>query len=372
MNCTNSLQQSVINNKKITGYSALRPLSSDVNAIHALDLEHVFIGGDFTNVGGNANSDYITMWNGVTNTYNALGNIPLNNGVNAIYALDLEHVFIGGNFTNVGGNANSDYITMWNGTTNTYNALGTIALSGEVNAIYALDLEHVFIGGNFRNAGGITGANFIIMWNGVANTYTKLGNIPLSSKVNAIYALDLEHVFIGGNFENVGGDSTSDYITRWNGVTNIYTKLNVVLGTYVFAIYALDLEHVFIGGNFTNVGGITGVNYIIMWDGVANTYTKLGNITLIAKVTAIHAFDNNRVYIGGYFDNVGGNTNSDYITMWNGTTYNALRNVSLSTSSFDRVSAIYVLDPEHVFIGGNFTDGATIADADNIIMWRGI
>jgi hypothetical protein len=380
MNCMNSLQRQVIqNNKKITGYSALgNGLSNFVHAIHALDLEHIFIGGYFTNAGGITNNNYITMWNGVTNNYTKLSNVVLNGRVNAIYALDLEHVFIGGEFINVAGVPTSDYITMWNGVTNNYTALSNVALNGRVKAIHALDLEHVFIGGEFTNAGNITNNNYITMWNGVTNAYAKLTtNVVLNNYVFAIYALDLEHVFIGGTFVNVGGVSTSDCITMWNGVTNTYNALgNIsinasITNPSVLAIYALDLEHVYIGGYFINAGGIVGANIITIWNGVTNNYAKLGTLDSDEGVLAIYAFDNNRVYIGGTFKNVGGVLTSDYITMWNGNSFSALGNVSLA-GSFNDVKAIYVLDPEHVYIGGDISNGGGISTADNIIMWRGI
>ena len=58
----NSLQrQIIVKNNKITQYTKLGNvvLTSIVSAIHAVDLEHVFIGGGFTNGGVEWNHEYV-------------------------------------------------------------------------------------------------------------------------------------------------------------------------------------------------------------------------------------------------------------------------------------------------------------------------
>ena len=111
----NSCQRSIVNNKKrIKGYTALGSgVNQRVYTIYALDENHVYIGGDFENAGSNNNADYIAMWNGTS--YTALGT-GLNGGVYAIYALDENHIYIGGDFTQVkSGGITVNKIAMWNG-----------------------------------------------------------------------------------------------------------------------------------------------------------------------------------------------------------------------------------------------------------------
>ena len=297
-------------------------LNGAVSAIYALSSSQVYIGGKFTDA-GNANGDRITMWNGTTQTFAALGSGigGVNSYVNAIYALDADHVYIGGNFSNV-GSTNGDGIIRWNGTTTqTFTALGSgiSALSTYVNAIYALDADHVYIGGNFSNIGSTNGDR-ITMWNGTTQIFTALGSGigGVNTYVNAIYALDADHVYIGGNFPSAGGISANN-ITMWNGTTQTFTALGSGVSggsTSVNAIYALDETHVYIGGIFTSAGGTT-VNNITMWNGTTQTFTALG-AGVNGTVNSIHALDNTHVYIGGTFTSAGGDTSIKYITMWNG------------------------------------------------------
>src|SRR5262245_65733075 len=84
----------------------------------------VYAGGDFVNAGGNANADRIARWSPAWNPiWNALGPTPLNSSVYAL-AVSGSDVYVGGAFTDAGGNANADYIARWNGSS--WKALGTV------------------------------------------------------------------------------------------------------------------------------------------------------------------------------------------------------------------------------------------------------
>ena len=133
--------------------------------------------------------------------YTALGSGvgEFNDRVWSIYALNENQVYIGGNFRSAGGNTNIEDITMWNG--KNFTALGS-GVNNTVYAIYALDSEHVYIGGSFTSAGGNTTIKYITMWNG--NTFTKLGDgNGVTNAVYAIYALDENHIYIGGTFQYI-------------------------------------------------------------------------------------------------------------------------------------------------------------------------
>ena len=357
----NSCQQSIVNKKKIGGYTSLGSgTSGSIFAVYAVDEEHVYIGGGFLNAGGVTGANYITMWNGKTNTFTKLGNgTGPNTSVRAIYALDAEHVYIGGSFASVDGNVNIKYITMWNGTTNTFTKLGNgTGLNTNVRAIYALDAEHVYIGGTFTSVDGNTNIKYAIMYNGTTNTFTKIADSLLVGNIYAIYALDTEHVYIGGIYNsNQGG------IYLWNGTTFSTIK---ILNYTVNAIYALDINHIYIGGNFTDV--VIG-NYVTVYDGSNNTFTKLGTGTeLGANVTTIYALDETHVYMGGNF---GFTADVRNITMWNGSSYTSLGGLQNYPNS------IYALDETHVYIGGEFTSvknpNSTVNLTNNkyITMWSG-
>jgi hypothetical protein len=361
-----------------------------VLAIYALDEEHVYIGGTFSTM-QDIPVYQLIMWNGKTNIFTAFGGQVLSfsnttGRIHAIHALDAEHVYIGGEFLTISG-ITYNGITMWNGTTNTFTALGAGVLDSNsrsyVYAIYALDATHVYIGGTFSTVGGVSGYNNVTMWNGA--TFIKLSS-GVNSAVDAIYALDAEHVYIGGLFTTAGGNSTIKYITMWNGSS--YTQLGTTMpSARVYTIRALDAEHIYIGGLFKTIGVIT-YNGVAMWNQNTQSMTPLGipptNVGVIDSylnvyVYAIYALDAEHIYIGGRFTTAG-NITATLIVVWNQITqtFSALGgglSSSLAIASGNiYVKAIYALDAEHVYLGGRFatannTTGSIIVN--NITMWTG-
>jgi hypothetical protein len=104
----------VNNNKRIKGYTALGSgVNDEVRAIYALDENHVYIGGNFSSAGGNTNIQNLTMWNEAT--FVALIGIDKSNNLDypylyTIHGFDENHVYVGGDFRRPSNN-----ITMWNG-----------------------------------------------------------------------------------------------------------------------------------------------------------------------------------------------------------------------------------------------------------------
>lgn len=92
------------------------------NAVFAIVISgsDVYVGGAFTDAGGNPNADRIARWNG--SSWHALG-AGLNGGVNAL-ASSGSDIYVGGNFTDAGGDTNADRIARWNGTS--WSALGSV------------------------------------------------------------------------------------------------------------------------------------------------------------------------------------------------------------------------------------------------------
>jgi len=80
-------------------------LNDTVSAV-AVSGSNVYVGGAFTDAGGNSNADRIARWDG--SAWQALGN-GLNGTVLAV-AVSGSNVYVGGFFTDAGGNPNADRI----------------------------------------------------------------------------------------------------------------------------------------------------------------------------------------------------------------------------------------------------------------------
>ncbi|MEM1094202.1 MAG: hypothetical protein AAGJ10_06325 [Bacteroidota bacterium] len=150
----------------------------------------VYVGGLFTDAGGNANADRIARWDG--SQWHPLGS-GLNDAVHDI-ALNGSDVYVGGRFTDAGGNANADRIARWDGSQ--WHPLG----SGLNDRAYdiAVSGSDVYVGGSFVNAGGNDDADYIARWDGSAwhSVSTASGVAPF------VYALatSASDVWVGGLF----------------------------------------------------------------------------------------------------------------------------------------------------------------------------
>jgi hypothetical protein len=83
-------------------------------------------------------------------------NTGLATGIVYTIAVSDTNVYIGGSFTNAGGNMNIQYITRWDG--NNWQVLGT-GLNGGVRAIATSGID-IYVGGWFYIAGGLPASRF--------------------------------------------------------------------------------------------------------------------------------------------------------------------------------------------------------------------
>jgi hypothetical protein len=325
-------------------WNALGAGLNNMVLVIAISGSDVYVGGYFTDAGGNPNADYIAKWDGTA--WSALGTTPFNNTVNAI-VINGADVYAGGAFLDAGGDANADNIAKWDGT-------AWSALAGGLNswvAAIAISGADVYVGGQFTDAGGDANADKIAKWDGAA--WSALGTTPLNDSVFAI-AISGTDVYAGGFFTDAGGDANADYIAKWDGAT--WSALGTMpLSTYVYAI-AISGTDVYVGGDFTDVGGDTNADSIAKWDGAA--WSALGG-GLNSRLRAI-AISGADVYVSGDFSDAGGDANADYTAKWDGATWSAL-----GTPLNDFVTAIAVSGVD-VYAGGNFSDAGGDANADKI------
>ena len=136
---------------------------------------------------------------------------------------------------------------------------------------------------------------------------------------------------------------------------------------------AISGTDVYVGGNFTNAAGIAEADWVAKWNGTA--WSALGdngpgNGALTAGVRAI-AISGTDVYVGGDFTNAAGIAEADYLAKWNGTAWSALGDNSPGSGALNSTVYGIGITGTDVYVGGGFTDAAGITDADAIAKWNG-
>jgi len=290
------------------------------------------------------------------------------NALNAVYAVDTSNVYVGGNFANIGGDTNKKYIAKWDGVT--WRTMGT-GTNSTVWAIYAIDNSNVYVGGEFFDIGGDTNKISIAKWDGTTWQRMTTINSFINGGVFAISAKDNSNVYIGGDFPDIGGDINKAFVAKWTGTTwarmGSGTSDAAGGGVAVSAISAYDNSNVYIGGRFADIGGDTSKFQIAKWNGATWTRMGSGAGTFGAGVNAISSYDNSNVYVAGFFGTVGGDRNKSLVAKWDGTTWRAM-GTGVTGSS---MNAILALDNSNVYFGGNFTNVFGDTNKKHIVEWDG-
>ena len=188
----------------------------------------MYVGGNFTGAGGVTGANYIARWNSANSTWNRLG-APnaINNSVTTI-AISGTDVYVGGGFTNAGGMPGANNIARWNSASNTWNLVG--AANAVNNAVRAIKVSgsDVYIGGDFTNAGGNSAADYLVRWDGAQWTALVSGTAGVFGPVYALAVSSSDDVYAGGNFLNTGNNPFADYIARYALATKrVYLPLIV-------------------------------------------------------------------------------------------------------------------------------------------------
>jgi hypothetical protein len=296
----------------------------------------LYVGGDFTSMGGVANTGNIAKWDG--SAWSALTS-GLNAGVFALaMAPNGTTLYVGGVFLNADGIANADRIASWNGSA--WSALSTGA-NDTVNALAVGPDGTLYAGGNFTSIGGVA-INRIAQWNGSA--WSALAVSGADAPVLGLAFGPGGRLYAVGSFGSIGG-VTANGTAYWDGAA--WNAMGAGLGG-VQAVAVGARGEVYAGGSFTG-----DVDYIGVWNGTG--WSQLG--VLNGTVFALHYGTDNILRAGGAFTVADGITLNDNFAYWNGATW-VQPDISVGGTATFR--AIYQTPNGVLYVGH---DGTSSVDA---------
>lgn len=295
--------------------STLRPLGTGLSGTFPLVGSMVSHNGDlivtgtFTSAGGVAVSN-VARWNGTS--WSAMPGLAgpgwalLVSGGNQLY--------VGGEFTNAGGTANTANFARWNGA-------GWSSVSTGVNG-RVLTMENwngrVVVGGEFTQAGGAGGvaAPRIAAWSETSQLWSALGTGIPNGSVKALRARSEDGaLYVGGSFTTAGGQATGS-LARWNGV-----NWSSVGGNFAGRVDALATYR----GKLYITGLYPGINNspsLATWDGSAYATPGTGGLGTSGSGFTMSVY-NDWLVLGGAFGSAGGLFNQ-HIARWNNTEWSGL------------------------------------------------
>jgi hypothetical protein len=308
-----------------TAYATPSPLNGDVHAI-AWDFDHIklYVGGTFTNAGGNASADFLAVWDG-SNWAPFCG--PLGGSVAALQIIG-STLYVGGAFQNGANIPSADYLLACD--LNTGAARSTVVRDGDITGgVYALTRDAkgtLYAGGQFINMAGIPQADHVAAYDGAwhaMGTGPSAGGGAVDDYVRSM-ASNGTDVYIGTDSVNVAGIPQADHVARWNGSAWSAVGANTAgtdgwLPTTAF-IYAMAAKgsQLVATGSFQNANGNAAADNIANFDG--STWGPLGsdgagNGPWIGNGLAV-AILGNTIYAGGNFTSAGGDPLASYLARY--------------------------------------------------------
>jgi hypothetical protein len=297
---------------------------------------------------------------------------PALNGI--VLALNTDKpgvMYVGGNFTDAGGDPNADYIAQWNG--KAWKSLGTPKLNSQVTSI-AYKNGKVYAGGTFTAAGGDSNAGFVAVWDG--RTWAPVCK-PSGPKGN-VYALEISGstLYIGGSFQKGAGIANANYMLACDLNTGAARAL--VAGYTSSSVAGLAFNSggtLYATGGFGDLDGIPAADFIASYSG--GKWQALGTGAGGAALTTFGrsvAASGTNVYVGTDSTDIAGIPQADNIAKWNGTAWSALgANAAGSNGIFPPRSSVYAIlvSGSRVFAGGAFSNADGDPLADNLVFFDG-
>jgi urease beta subunit len=279
----------------------------------------VYAGGIFDSIGGQLRSCIAAL---DATTGNATAWNPNASGgyLTEVHALAVSGttVYSGGEFASIGGQQRNG-IAALDSATGTATAWNPIAAGGLYSPdVYALAVSGttVYAGGDFYSIGGqlrscIAALDAATGTATVWNPNASISDHYTSPYVNRL-AVNGTTVYVAGYFDSIGGhprnhiaalDSATGTATVWNPNASGYVSTLALSGTTVYA-----------GGNFTSIGGATR-NRIAALDAATGTATPWNpnvssSSSYYSPIVNMLALSGTTVYVGGYFDTIGGQPRS--------------------------------------------------------------
>jgi hypothetical protein len=272
----------------------------------------LYIGGNFTSIGGQPRS-------GLAAIHVASGQVAAwNPGVDKdvfTLARSGNTMYVGGNFTTVGGQrrANLAAVDMVTGQVTPWNP----SVGGRVNALAATG-STLYVGGNFTTLAGLPRIDLAAVE--LATGQVTAWNPGVTGEVLTL-AVYGANVYVGGGYYNIGGqprnclaalNAATGQVTAWNPDVSYSVDVLTVAGNTIYA-----------GGAFLS-WGTQARNKLAAFDAVTGQLTAW-NPSASSTVKTI-AVARGMVFVGGHFNTAGGQPRSrlaaldattGQVTAWN-------------------------------------------------------
>lgn len=285
-----------------------------VNAVAVNGDGMIYFGGGFSSINGDASLQYLARYNPLVASWEVVGAGAMSDVVRALLPLPDGRIMIGGDFLNV-GDANGDYVTIFDPGTGGFTSLNTNPLNDIVRGL-ALDptTGDVIIVGDFTQDAVPTTLNRVARWTGGTANFTANGT-TLDADVYGVGVRRNGQIVVAGvHTEKISACDTGT--TTWYEVGNVSGANNDARMVFVDP----DDDTVFVGGSFTQFDGET-ANAIVQFGAISTAYVQwsaLGSGMTGGTVTGMAKHPDGSYRVVGTWTAVGDLGAAAQILRWTG------------------------------------------------------
>ena len=175
----------------------------------------LYVGGEFTDAGGVPDADRIATWNGSSWSAVSSSTSQISNGRVSAIAVSAGKVYAGGTFQNAGGDADADFLAVWDGTSwEPFCDAAGPAFTGNVTSLQIVG-QTLYVGGAFQNGAGIASADYLLacdLATGASSSTVVDPAHPFSGSVYALAADSNGTLYAGGGFTNLENIPAADNV----------------------------------------------------------------------------------------------------------------------------------------------------------------
>ncbi|MEI6842882.1 MAG: hypothetical protein WCK48_00005, partial [bacterium] len=326
--------------KQITSWNP--NVNGEVDSLTLSTSSTLYLGGKFTSAGGQTRNKLaeVSLTTGLATAWNP--NIVDGTIVNSLaVSSDGLTIYAGGDFTKVNGSgtANRNRIAAFNNTNGTMTSWNPSS-GGTVNVL-TLGSSSLFVGGQFTTIGGQTRNNLAELSLSTGNATAWNPSVTGSSAYVKVLSLSASTIYTGGYFTTIGGVSRKNLAeislstgssTAWNPNIASYSN-NGITGL------AVGPDTVFVGGDFTLVDGGSRTVFAELNKntGLSTSWKPKSGANYASTYNAMVYLNSSTLYIGCTFAYCAGGTG--YLSIFDASTYPSI-SFSSPTSSYSETSGL--------------------------------
>jgi hypothetical protein len=330
----------------------------------------LYVGGAFEDAGGIPNADRIATWNGSNWSAVSSSTSGISNGRVDDIAVSAGKVYAGGTFQNAGGDANADFLAVWDGTSWKPFCDSTQAgpaFAGNVTSLQIVG-QTLYVGGAFQNGAARASADYLLacdLASGASRTTVVSATHPFAGTVYALAADSNGTLYAGGGFSNLENIPAADNVAflpsggTWQPMGAGAGPCGCAVTSFVRGLAAVGTD-AYVGTDANDIAGIPQADHVARWNGSVWSALGAGSgggngwFPPIASIEDLAGTGPN-VFVTGSFQNANGDARADNVAFFDGTNWHPVGSDGAGNGPWIGNGLALALVDRLLYATGNFT-----------------